>query len=125
MGKKKKFEEGTAEAFRKKQDLSKITLEEAKSIMKELDDSYHEYKSKWLEAETVEEKDKLENEYLSKNSSDIERIKYVAKNYWDLVPGLRDIIDDVYFNMKYTQMLDKWEIMNSNKRKSNKRKRSV
>lgn len=122
MARKKKFEEGTAEAFRKKKDLSKLTLEDAKAIMKELDKSYTEYKSKWLAAETKESKNKIEEEYLSVNSSDIERIKYVCKNYWDLIPGLMDIIDDVYYNMKYTQMQDKWEIMSSTKRKLTRRK---
>ena len=122
MARKKKFEEGTAEAFRKKKDLSKLTLEDAKAIMKELDKSYTEYKSKWLAAETKESKNKIEEEYLSVNSSDIERIKYVCKNYWDLIPGLMGIIDDVYYNMKYTQMQDKWEIMSSTKRKLTRRK---
>lgn len=122
MARKKKFEEGTAEAFRKKKDLSKLTLEDAKAIMKELDKSYTEYKSKWLAAETKESKNKIEEEYLSVNSSDIERIKYVCKNYWDLTPGLMGIIDDVYYNMKYTQMQDKWEIMSSTKRKLTRRK---
>ena len=56
MARKKKFEEGTAEAFRKKKDLSKLTLEDAKAIMKELDKSYTEYKSKWLAAKTKESK---------------------------------------------------------------------
>lgn len=122
MARKKKFEEGTAEAFRKKKDLSKLTLEDAKAIMKELDKSYTEYKSKWLAAKTKESKNKIEDEYLSANSSDIERIKYVCKNYWDLIPGLMSIIDDVYYNMKYTQMQDKWEIMSSAKRKLTRRK---
>jgi len=121
LGRKKKFEEGTADAFRMKKDLSKITIDDAKAIMLELDKSYTSYKTKWDNAETNDEKQKIETEYLSKNSKDIDRIKYVCKNYWDLIPGLMGIIDDVYYNMKYTQMEDKRELMESMKRKSIKK----
>lgn len=121
MGRKKKFEEGTADAFRMKKDLSKITIDDAKAIMLELDKSYTSYKIKWDNADNNDEKQKIETEYLSKNSKDIDRIKYVCKNYWDLIPGLMSIIDDVYYNMKYTQMEDKRELMESMKRKSTKK----
>lgn len=121
MGRKKKFEEGTADAFRMKKDLSKITIDDAKAIMLELDKSYTSYKTKWDNADNNNEKQKIEIEYLSKNSKDIDRIKYVCKNYWDLIPGLMSIIDDVYYNMKYTQMEDKRELMESMKRKSTKK----
>lgn len=121
MGRKKKFEEGTAEAFRMKKDLSKITIDDAKAMMLELDKSYTSYKIKWDNADNNDEKQKIETEYLSKNSKDIDRIKYVCKNYWDLIPGLMSIIDDVYYNMKYTQMEDKRELMESMKRKSTKK----
>ena len=111
MGRKRRFEEGTADAFRLKKDLSKITIDEAKAIMKELDDSYQEYRKAWDEAKSKEDKDRIEAEYLSINDKDLTRIKEVGKQYWELIPGLRAIIDDVYFNMKYTQMLSKREIM--------------
>ena len=100
MARKKKFEEGTAEACRQKKDLTKITFDDANAIMKELDDSYQKYRKLWDEADSKEEKAKIENEYLSENAADIERIKYVAGRYWDLIPGLRAIIDDVYSNEK-------------------------
>ena len=121
MGRKKKFEESTADAFRMKKDLSKITIDDAKAMMLELDKSYTSYKTKWNNADNNDEKQKIETEYLSKNSKDIDRIKYVCKNYWDLIPGLMSIIDDVYYNMKYTQMEDKRELMESMKRKSTKK----
>lgn len=111
MGRRKKYEEGTAEAFRKKRQLSKITLEDATAMMEELDKSYSHYRELYDNCKNKEDKERVEEEYLSENASDIERIKYVAKHYWDLAPGLRDIIDDVYFNMKYTQMIDKRELM--------------
>lgn len=116
MARKKKFEEGTAEAFRQKKDLTKITFEDANAMMAELDESYKKYKKKWDEATTKEEKQNIEIKYLDENAKDIERIKYVAARYWDLLPGLRDVIDDVYFNIKYTQMVDKREtIIEKNK----------
>lgn len=117
MGRKKKFEEGTADAFRLKKDLSKITIDDAKAIMKELDDSYQIYRKAWDEAKSKEEKDRIEKEYLSANEKDLARIKEVGKQYWELIPGLRAIIDDVYFNMKYTQMLSKREIMKKEERR--------
>ena len=116
MARKRKYEEGTADAFRLKKDLSKITHEDAHAIMKELDDSYIKYKKLWDECSSKEDKDKVEQEYLYENADDINRIKYVSKHYWDLVPGLRDIIDDVYFNMKYTQMIDKREVVRRGRR---------
>lgn len=119
MGRRKKYEEGTADAFRKKKQLSKITIDDATAMMEELDESYTYYRELYDNCKSRGEKERIEEEYLDKNASDIDRIKYVAKYYWELVPGLRDIIDDVYFNMKYTQMIDKRELMAKMKGRKN------
>lgn len=117
MGRKKKFEEGTAGAFRLKKDFSKITIEDAEAIMQELDKSYQEYREKWQNADSKELKDAVEQEYLKENETDIKRIKDVARDYTELIPGVRGVISDVFFNMKYTQMRDKRQIMELAKQK--------
>ena len=108
---RKKFKEGTADAFRYKKQLSKLTFDDANAMMAELDKVYTSYRERYDNASSKDEKDEIESEYLAAVSDDLKRIKEVAGKYWELIPGLRDIIDDVYFNMKYTQMLDKRETM--------------
>ena len=44
MGRKKKFEEGTANAFRYKKKISKITCADAEALMTEIDSIYQPYK---------------------------------------------------------------------------------
>ncbi len=117
MGRKKKFEEGTAEAFKKKTDINKITKEDASAIMKELDDSYVSYRERYDKAESKEEKDSIEKEYLTENAKTIDRIKYVGARYDELQPGVRSIIGDVFFNMKYTEMISKYELMSKKTRR--------
>ena len=107
MGRKKKFEEGTANAFRYKKKISKITCADAEALMTEIDSIYQSYKDKWDVAESREQRDAIEKEYLSKVKDDIKRIKQVGKEYWELEYGLMGIISDVFYNMKYTQMINK------------------
>lgn len=119
--KRRKYEEGTADAFRLKKNLSKITIEDAEAIMQELDNSYQHYREEWLKAKTKDAKSVIEQEYLNLNDSDIKRIKFVAKHYDELIPGLMGVISDVFYNMKYTQMRDKRQIMQLMKEKGAKK----
>lgn len=114
-GRKKKFEEGTADAFRMKKRLNKLTIEDATAFMKELDDVYEEYKKEYDEASTKSQKTAIEIRYLDKVDSDIKRAKYVGNHYEDLIPGLMGVISDVFYNMKYTQLYDKRDIMAARK----------
>ena len=119
--KRRKYEDGTADAFRFKKNLSKITIEEAEAIMKELDESYQEYRKPWLATKSKEEKARIEEKYLQQNRDTIQRIKFVGKHYDELIPGLMGVISDVYYNMKYTQLTDKRQIMQMMKERGEKK----
>lgn len=105
MGRRKKYKEGTAEAFRNKKDVSKITLNDAQAIIKELDDIYTKYRSKYDDEIDLTEKHNIESDYLYETFDDIQKIKSVAGQYWELQPGVGDVLSDVYYNMKYTKMI--------------------
>ena len=53
MARRKKYKEGTAEAFRNKKDISKITLLEAQAIIKEIDTIYTKYRSQYDNADRI------------------------------------------------------------------------
>ena len=116
MARRKKYKEGTAEAFRNKKDISKITLSEAQAIIKEIDTIYTKYRSQYDNADNVE-KQNIEADYLYEVGSDIQRIKAVAEQYWELQPGVNNVLSDVYYNMKYTKMIGGREALERRKTK--------
>ena len=121
MARKKKYKEGTADAFRYKKNIAKITCEDAKAIIQDIDEVYKKYRKKYDSAKTTAGKLKIEDDYLDKVDRDIQRIKAVAGQYWDLQPGVHDIISDVYYNMEYTRMIAGREIVQRMKTKRGKK----
>ena len=111
MARKKKYKEGTSDAFRYKKDISKITVDEAEAIINDLKTIYTEYRKQYDDATDMFEKQRIEDKYLDETLDDIQRIKAVAGQYWDLQKGVNDIISDVYYNMEYTSMIAGREIM--------------
>ena len=118
--KRRKIEEGTSDAFRFKKKISKITVDEATAIMNDIDTIYQDYKPKYDESDRAN-KEYIETEYLSKVIDDITRIKQVGKNVFELQPGVMGAISDVFYNMKYTQLVDKREVMAAKKLRAEKK----
>ena len=97
MGRKKKFEEGTADAFRLKK-IQKITKADVQAIVDEIRNNYTIAKNDYDNAIDKEQAEKIEKQYFKENGKDIDLIKKYGKDYFNLQPGVRSIIGPIFFN---------------------------